>query len=149
MQMLSTPKRPSYLPSKSQPAINNAQPPLPPKPHPIDLLRPPPHLHAPPLLLANPDQQSPNNTRVLPDPVALERPQQLDGFDFRVGVRGRDPRDEDGEDDGAVVEAAFGEDGGGEGEDLRGARGGVGCEEGLVGAGEEALVGEHRGAGVE
>lgn len=81
--------------------------------------------------------------------MAFVRFQQLDGFCFGVGVGGSDACYEDGEDDFASVEVASGHDGHCEREDVRDAGVGIGCERGLVGAGNEALAGEHGGSGVD
>lgn len=137
------------IPHKSKTAINNTQPPLPSINQPIHLLHPPAQLHPPPLLLANPHKQPPHHTRVLPDTVALERFQQLDRAHFSVCVRRREARDENGKDHFAPLDVAIGQDLRGEGEDVRGARGRVSAEGGLVGDGEEALGREHAAARVD
>lgn len=81
--------------------------------------------------------------------MTFERFQQLDRTDFSVAVRSREACYENREDDFAALHVAVGEDCGGEGEDVRDSGGGVGGEGGLVGDWDEALGGEHGGAGVD
>ena len=81
--------------------------------------------------------------------MALEGFQQFYRFRFGRGIACGDARYENGEYDFAPVELARCENAVGEGEDVRDAGVGVGEESGLVGGGDQALAGEHGGAGVE
>jgi len=81
--------------------------------------------------------------------MTLERFQQFYRFRFGRRVARRDARYENRKHDFAPVELARCENAVGEGEDVRDAGVGVGEESGLVGGGDQALAGEHGGAGVE
>ena len=141
---------------RSQPTIDHIEPPLPRKRHPIHLLHPPARHHGPPLLLTHGDEQLPRATGILPNAAAdLKRLGEVDGLDFRVRRRGRDPGHEEGKHVvPAFQQVGFGV-GGGEVQDRDAPRFDVGLDGGcfvlaIVGEdGVEALRGEHAGVGVD